>query len=134
MTHVVGEEADAAVKMLAVVPARELSHPVLRLGLGRKALRRPVGPVFAGAEQRPGERVVVADTRSAVGRHDAEAFERRLHGRPFHRAAVVGVQHQGTRGASFPPDRPLNQFGGQLCALPIMDFPAHDPAAEDVHP
>src|SRR3954469_13294694 len=52
--------ADAAVSMLVVVPVHEPPRPVsggLQVG---EALGRELGPVFGGAKQRLGERIVVA--------------------------------------------------------------------------
>ena len=61
VARVGGDEADRAVEVVAVIPVGEGFHPYLRIGFGGKTLVRPVGAIFAGAEQRLGERVVVAD-------------------------------------------------------------------------
>ena len=60
-------EADGAVQVLAVIPAGEGFHPGLGVCLCGKALSRPVRAIFAGSEERLGERIVIADARAAVG-------------------------------------------------------------------
>ena len=60
------DEADGAVQMRVVIPFREGFHPSLGISLGCKALARPVRAILASAEQRLGERVVVADARAAT--------------------------------------------------------------------
>ena len=55
------DEADGAVQVRAVIPIGKGFHPGLRIGLGGKPLGWPVRAIFAGSEQRLGERVVVAD-------------------------------------------------------------------------
>ena len=87
-------EADGAVQVLAVIPAGEGFHPGLSVCLCGKALGRPVRAIFAGSEERLGERIVIADARAAVGCGDAQFFHGGFHRSTFHRAAVVGVQNQ----------------------------------------
>src|ERR1043165_5524965 len=86
-----GHEADAAVEMLGVVPAHERSDP----GSGRieagEWLRRVARAVLQRPEERLGEGIVVADTRTAERRQDAEPLEGGEHGGALHRAAVVGM-------------------------------------------
>src|SRR5215212_4623407 len=118
--------------MLVVVPADETGDPALRVLLAGEARCRPVRPVFAGAEQGFGERVVVADPRPAVGGDDAEPLERGLHGGALHRAAVVGVQDEGAGVAALGPDRLAHEIGGMLGAFALVDLPGNDLAAEDV--
>src|SRR4051794_2500943 len=118
--------------VLGIVPADETGDPALRVLLAGEPRCRPVRPVLAGAEQGFGERVVVADPRPAVGGDDAEPLERDLHGGAFHRAAVVGVQHEGTRAAALGPDRLAHESGGEFGAFALVDLPADDLAAEDV--
>ena len=120
------DEADRTVQVRAVIPADEGLHPRLRISLRGEPLGRPAGSVFAGPEQRLGERVVVADARAAVGRGDAQFFHRDLHRGPLHGAAVVGVQDQRAQGAAFRQNRLPDQGGRQLRAFALMNFPADD--------
>jgi len=126
------DEPDRAMAVLGVVPADETGDPALRVVLAGEPRCRPVRPVLAGAEQGFGERVVVADPRPAVGGDDAEPLERGLHGSTLHRAAVVGVQHEGAGEAALGPDRLAHEIGGVLSAFALVDLPADDLAAEDV--
>ena len=86
------DEANRPVEMLGVVPADEGAHP--RAG-GReisKGLRRILGLVLQGAEERLGKRVVIAHARATEGREHPQALERHNHRGAFHGAAVVRVQ------------------------------------------
>src|SRR5215203_2208748 len=118
--------------MLVVVPADETGDPALRVLLAGETRCRPVRPVLAGAEQGFGERVIVADPRSAVGGDDAEPLEGGLHGSALHWAAVVGVQDERAREAALGPDRTAHELGGQLGSFALVDLPADDLAAVDV--
>src|SRR3954452_22632603 len=64
--------ADAAVSMLVVVPVHESARPVSRRLEVGKPLGRELGPVFGGAEQRLGERIVVPHPRSRMALNNAE--------------------------------------------------------------
>ncbi len=127
MARIRSDEADGTVEVFIVVPAGEGLHPSLSIGVGGKALGRPVWAVFAGAEQGLRERIVIADPRPAVGRGDAQFFHGRLHRRPFHPlpssdflanhergAAVVGVQNQWARDAALGQDRLPDEDGCQI--------------------
>ena len=48
-------------------------------------------------------------------------------------AGGVCVQHQGPRDAGLRPERLLHQHRRKIRTLALMDFPAHDLAAEDIH-
>lgn len=64
--RVLRDEADPAEQVLAVIPAGEAFHPSLCLRLCSKLLGRPVWAVFACAEQRLREGIVIADLRATV--------------------------------------------------------------------
>lgn len=49
-----GDEADRAVMVFAIIPARKTLNPVPRLFDRGEAARGPVGPIFSGPEQRLG--------------------------------------------------------------------------------
>ena len=88
-----GDVPDAAVEVLAVVPGDELSDPLARVLERREGLSREAGAVLQRAEERLADRIVVADAGAAEGGNDAEALERREHGRALHGTAVVGVEN-----------------------------------------
>ena len=125
MARVWGDEADAAVQVLAVIPTGEGFHPRLCIALVARPL---VGheSEFAGSEERFGERVVIADTRAAVGLGYAQLFHRHLHSGTLHRAAVVSVQNQRTYEAALGQHRLSDQSGGQVRTFALMYLPADD--------
>ena len=49
-------------------------------------------------------------------------------------AAIVGVQNQWPRDAALGQHCLPDQDGRQACIFTLMNFPAHDLAAEDVDP
>ena len=57
----------------------------------------------------------------------------RLQSRAFHRAPVVGMEHERTGEAAFGPDGTAHDNGRVLRAFAAIDLPADDLAAEDVH-
>ena len=126
------DEADRAVAMLGVVPSGEAVNPSLRCFDRREAPGRPSGCVLAGPEQRLGKGIVVRHPRSAERGDDAEPLHRHLHRRAFHRAAVVGVQHQRAGQTLLGPDRAAQQRGGKFGRFPVMHLPADDFAAVNV--
>ena len=139
--------ADAAVAVLVVVPVHEPPRPASRRVEVCKPLGRELGPVFGGAEQRLGKRVVVADPRPRVRRRDAEPGEHGQHGGALQAGAVVAVQH-GTRrhgvhalgqgGALGQVRRVLGAVGlvhleaDDLAAVEIQDQVEVEPAALDL--
>jgi hypothetical protein len=48
-------------------------------------------------------------------------------------AAVVSVQHQWSTDAGFSEDRFPDKGGRELSPLTVLDFPAHNLAAEDIY-
>ena len=127
------DEANGAVQVLAVIPRGKGFHPSLGVLFGCKPFVRPVRAIFAGAEQRLRERIVIADARSAVGCDDAKLFHSGFHRRTLHWAAVIGMQNQWAQGAFLSQNRLADQHRRQLCGLAFMNFPSHDLAAEDAH-
>ena len=127
------DEADPAVQVLAVIPVGEGFHPSLCICFCGKPFGRPVRAVFAGAEQRLREGIVVADPWAAVGRGDAQFLHGGFHRRAFHGAAIVGVQNKRARDAALGQHSPSDQDGRQFRAFALMNFPAHDFPAEDIH-
>src|SRR5690606_21777144 len=83
------DEADGAVEVLLVVPGDEVVDPCTRMLEARERTTRVLGAILERPEESFREGVVVADSRPAEGRGDAEALHRRLEGRALHRAAVV---------------------------------------------
>ena len=88
------DEFQAAVFVLMVVPAHELLRPGPRFIYAAERSARIVGPVFAGAEQRLREWVVVTHTRPAERGHDPQVFQSGEHRRALHRAAVIRAMSQ----------------------------------------
>jgi len=128
-----GDEADSAVQMLAVIPIGEGFHPSLSLCFCGKALGRPVRAVFAGSEQSLREGIIIADPRSAVGRGDAQFLHRGFHRGTFHRAAIVGVQNKRLHKTTLRQHRLPDQVGRQVRTFALMNFPANNLAAKDIH-
>ena len=90
-----GQEADAAVSMLAVVPVEKgaaMGAAVLR---GAEALGK-VGPVLERLELRLGERIVVRDARPRVALRDAEVGVEMGHHLRGHRRPTVSVDRELT--------------------------------------
>src|SRR4051812_39679628 len=79
-----GDVADAAVPVLVVEPVHELHRPVSRRLQVGKPLAREFGPVFGGAEQRLGERVVVAQPWQTCALRRATP-----NARPYRRSGLV---------------------------------------------
>ena len=139
------DEADRAVAMLEIVPSSEALDPCPRRFDRCEAAGRPVGRVLAGPEQRFGKRVVIADARPADRCDYTELLHLRLHRCAPHSmpgsacscmhergAAVVGMKNERTGQAPLGPDRALQDLGGELGRLAVVDLPADDLAAEDV--
>ncbi len=86
-----GHVFDAAVTVFIVVPMDEARNPVAgRVQIG-ETLGREFRPVFGGAEQGFGVRIVDADARSRTGRLDAQPMEHGEDGGGFQGGAVVAV-------------------------------------------
>lgn len=115
-----------------VVSADEVPDPAeccLQVG---KALFRPLRAVFQRPEQRLRVRVVVADTRTAAGRRNAQVIHLFQHGHRLHRCAVVRVQYQRAEQALLAEHAALQLAGGQFAAFLFVDLPGHGLAAVDV--
>src|SRR5206468_12959337 len=114
--------ADAAVSMLVVVPVHELPRPVSRgLEVG-KPLGRELGPIFGGAEQRLGERIIVAYPRPRMGRRDAEPVQHGEHGGALQGGAIVAVQHRARRHGMYALSQSgaLGQMRGMLGGVGLV--------------
>ena len=129
-----GDVADAAVAMLVVVPVHELPRPVSRRIQIGKALGRKLRPVFGGAEQRLGERIVVAHARPRMGRRDAEPVQHGEHGGAFQGGAIVAVQHRARRHGMYTLGQggPFGQMRRMLGAVGLVHLEADDLAAEEI--
>src|SRR6187402_289659 len=88
------DEADAAVKVLVVVPGRETTDPGARLFDACKRTTRVIRSVLQRTEERLRVGIVVAHSRAAVRGNHAETLHRRLQRGAFHRAAVVLMDHE----------------------------------------
>jgi hypothetical protein len=83
--------SDAAVPMFIVVPMDEGPGPLsCRVEFG-ETFDRKFRPVFGGAEQRLGVRIVIADARSRVRRFDAEPVQHGQNRGGLQGGAVVTV-------------------------------------------
>ncbi len=125
--------ADAAVPVINVVPADELSRPCRRCIEIIEALRRERGAVLGRAEQRLCIGVVVTDPRSGVrGRH-AQPVQHSQHGRGLKRGNVVAVQDRLVVSGSGPfgPGRATDQRG-MVRIVSLVNFSADDLAAVGV--
>ena len=83
------------------------------------------------AGQAPG--VVIADTRTAEGRGDAEPAQQGLDGRPLERAAVITMQHPRRVEDALTPHRAFHERPGLRTILNLMHFPADDLAAVHIN-
>jgi hypothetical protein len=81
MPGVRDDKADGAMPMLGVAPANEGINPGTRLLDRREATGGPRWDVFAGPEERLGERIVVRHPWPAEGENDAKTAHRCFHGR-----------------------------------------------------
>ena len=86
-------EADAAVTMHGVVPAKE-DQAVCASVLDRAEPRREVGPVFQSFELAFLKRIIVRDMWAAMGFDDIEIDEQVGDRFGAHAAAAIGVQRQ----------------------------------------
>jgi hypothetical protein len=126
-----GQEADAAVTVLVVVPVEERAAVGAAVLGGSEALGK-VGPVLERLELGLGEWVVVRDVRPRVALRDAEVgvqMRNRLRG---HRRPAVSVDGKLAGGDSLPLASLFDELLGERCALAVGDHPADDVAAEDV--
>jgi len=90
-----GHEREGAVTVLLVIPNDEAGYPLARRLQVSERLAGRARLILEGLEQGLGEGVVIADRRSAKGRHDPEALQGRQHRCPLHGATVIGMQDQG---------------------------------------
>jgi len=126
------DKLDATVAMLVVVPAHERQDPRPG-GLQRgKPLGRICRPVFTGPEESFRERIVIADSWPTVRGHDPQALQRGAERRPFHWAAVVGMQDQRLQEPSVRHDRPVHDRRGMLAGFLFEDLPADDLATIEI--
>ena len=125
-----GEQAEAPVVMLGVVPGEEALAERPRAPDRAEALGE-LGPILQGLELRFGERVVVGDVRPAVRLGDAQVGEQQRHRLRGHRGAAVGVQ--GELPGAMPCLRRLQRSASRPARRSRGgDHPAHDVAAEHV--
>src|SRR5512134_3633585 len=131
MPQVGCDEADRTMPVLAIVPPDEARHPIASCLDVAEALGRPFRAVLAGPEQGFREGIVVTDPGAAVGGRDAKMLQCCLQGRVFHRASVIGMEHERARETAFGPE--AHDDRRVLRAFAVIDLPADDLAAEDVH-
>ena len=126
-----GEQSDAGVPVLVVVPVEEGLAVCAGVFDGAEAFGE-VGAVFQGFELGFGVGVVVGDLGPGVGFGDAEIGQEQSDGLGLHGGAAVGVEGElagrDPVGAGGMADEPVGQLGG----LPVGDHPSDDTAAEDV--
>ena len=128
-----GEEVDAAVMVLKVIPLHEFSAPVTRLLKVRKPVGRVERAVLARSEQAFRIGVVVADMGPAKGWFNAQGLQFCKHGKALHGRSVVAMQNQRFRCDAFCKGGTCNQRFRMLASLFFPDFPAHNEAAENVY-
>ena len=126
-----GEEADAGMVVLFVVPVKEW----LAEGPGVLERTKAIGetrPVLQSAKLAFGIGVVVGDVGAAVGLGDAEVAEEEGHGFGGHGGAIIGVDLQLAGPDLLLAAGSFEQRFGELSAFAMGDHPANDITAEDV--
>ena len=129
--HGRGEQADAGVVVVVVVPSEEATAEAQGVLVALEAVRE-FGNVFEGFELAFGERVVIGHMGPAVGFGDAQGAEQlgdglRNHGRP-----PIAVEGQLLLVDLLTLHGVSNQTSGQVLGLTMGEHPADDVAAEDV--
>ena len=119
--------------MLVVVPLHELANPLPGGEQGCKRVLRIAGAILHCFKKGFRIRVVVADRRATERGHHAQRLQRGQHRRPFHRTAIVRVQHHLMGCDVLPLANIAHDLGGQLAALGFVDLPADDLAAKNIH-
>src|SRR5690554_7628125 len=117
--------------MLGVVPANEPVYPPPCFLQRGKATGGPLRPVLQYPEQRFNEGIIVADPGTAVRGQHAQFFQLGLHGLRLHRRTVIRVQHQRLVQTLFTQLATLQELGGILATLGLMDFITDDLRSEE---
>lgn len=129
--HLRGQQADARVTMLDVVPGEERLAERARLE-HRAEPAWKLGPVFQGLELGLGERVVVADMRPAVALGYTQVSQQERDRLGGHRGPAVSMQRQLATLDALLGAGLVDQAAGQRRALVVRDQPTYRVAAEDI--
>ena len=124
-----GDVTDGAVAVLVVIPTHELQHP----GAGRLgALKAPIGIVrlvLAGAKQRLGERIVVADPGAAVGGEHPRGLQGGPQGAALLGTPIIGMEYERLADTALGEHCTAHEPCGLLGRVPLTDLSADDFAA-----
>lgn len=91
--HSWGQQADAGVVMVLVVPAKKVGGKSAGILNGTEPLRK-ARPILHGPELALRIRVVVGDVWAAVRFGDAQVAEQKSHGFGGHRGSAIGVDRE----------------------------------------
>ena len=111
--------------MLEVVPGHEFAHPLASRIQRQEALGWVARTVLQGAEEGLDLGVVVADTRAAERRGNAQFLARRQHRGPLHRATVIRMQDQRLETPLLGQTCLVQHLGRAGRVLLGEDFPAN---------
>ena len=126
-----GQQGDAAVAVLAVIPGEKLLAEGARVLDGSEALGKS-RPVLEGLELALGVGIVVGDVRSAVGLGHAQVGQQQGDWLGGHRCPAIGMEGQITRNDALFRAGIGDQPPGQLRSLARGHHPADHVAAKNV--
>jgi hypothetical protein len=129
--HGRGEQTDAGVVMLVVVPSEEATAEGQGVLVALEAVRE-FGNVLEGFELAFGERVVIGHVGPAVGFGDTQGAEQLGDGLGDHGRSPIAVDGQLVFADLLTLHGVSNETSGQVLGLTMGEHPADDVAAEDV--